>query len=103
MADLPLDRVTPDLPPFTHVGIDYFGPIEVRCGCTLVKRWGVIFTCLGIRAVDLEVASQLDTDACIDAIHRFICHRGPVKSIRLDHGTNFIGAQRIGGVHETAG
>ncbi|XP_064828705.1 histone-lysine N-methyltransferase PRDM9-like [Oncorhynchus masou masou] len=46
MADLPQDRVPPDLPPFTHVGIDYFGPIEVKRGHVHVKRYGVIFTCL---------------------------------------------------------
>ena len=55
MADLPLDRVTPDLPPFTHVGVDYFGAIQVKRGHTLVKRWGVIFTCPVSRAVHLEV------------------------------------------------
>ena len=94
MADLPLDRITPDLPPFTHVGVDYFGPIEVKRGRAHVKRWGVIFTCLVTRAVHLEVASFLNTDACINAIRRFICRRGSIKSIRSDQGTNFIGAQR---------
>lgn len=30
MANLPEDRVVPDLPPFTNVGVDYFGPIDVH-------------------------------------------------------------------------
>lgn len=94
MVDLPHDRVTPDEPPFTHVGVDYFGPIEVKRGQSLVKRYGVIFTCLACRSVHLEVASQLDTDSCINALRRFICRRGPVSNIRSDHGTNFIGANR---------
>lgn len=42
----------------------------------------------------LEVASQLDTDSCINAICRFICCQGSIKSIRSDQGTNFIGAQK---------
>ena len=94
MSDLPLDRITPDLPPFTHVGIDYFGPIEVKRGRAHVKRWGVIFTCLVSRAVHLEVASHLNTDACINALRRFICRRGSVRSIRSDRGTNFVGAHK---------
>ena len=46
MADLPADRVTPGQSPFTSVGIDCFGPLRVRRGRSLVKRYGVIFTCL---------------------------------------------------------
>ena len=30
MADLPKDRVTPNEPPFTYVGVDYFGPLVVK-------------------------------------------------------------------------
>ena len=29
MADLPKDQVTPNLPPFTNVGVDCFGPITI--------------------------------------------------------------------------
>lgn len=94
MSDLPQDRISPDLPAFTHVGIDYFGPIEVKRGRAHVKRYGVIFTCLVSRAVHLEVAYHLDTDSCINALRRFVCRRGPVTSIRTDQGTNFVGAQK---------
>lgn len=87
---LPQDCVAPDLPPFSHVGSDYFGSIEVKRGRAHVKRWGVIFTCLVSRAIHLEVASTLDTDA----IRRFLCRRGPIRTIRTDCGTNFVGTQR---------
>lgn len=62
MADLPLDRVSPDEPPFTYVEVDYFGPFGVKRGRTIVKRYGVIFTCLAIRAIHIEMASSLETD-----------------------------------------
>lgn len=92
MADLPKERVLPDLPPFTNVGLDYFGPFEVRRGRSQVKRYGVLFTCMSSRAVHLEVAYSLDTDSCIHALRRFICRRGQVKHIRSDNGTNLVGA-----------
>ncbi|KAF7650068.1 hypothetical protein LDENG_00131850 [Lucifuga dentata] len=93
MAYLPQERILPDLPPFTNVGLDYFGLIEVKRGRSMIKRYGVLFTCLSSRAVHLEVAYSLDTDSCIHALRRFICRRGQVKHIRSDNGTNLVGAQ----------
>ncbi len=43
---------------------------------------------------DLEVASTLDTDSCINAIRRFLCRRRPVLTIKTDCGTNFVCAQK---------
>ncbi len=37
MADLPSDRVTANDPPFTSVGVDYFGPVQVKQGRSHVK------------------------------------------------------------------
>lgn len=94
MADLPHERIVPDEPPFTRVGVDYFGPFEVKSRRSMVKRYGVIFTCLAIRAVHLEVAPSLDMDSFINALRRFISRRGQVREIRSDNGTNFVGAER---------
>ncbi|XP_060566919.1 uncharacterized protein LOC132725749 [Ruditapes philippinarum] len=94
MSNLPRDRVTPDELPFTRVGVDYFGPFEVKQGRSLVKRYGVLFTCLTSRAIHLEVAASLDTDSYINALRRFIARRGQVTTIRSDNGSNFVGAER---------
>lgn len=94
MADLPEDRLTADHPPFTYVGVDYFGPFQVRRGRSLVKRYGVIFTCLVIRAVHIEISHSLDTDSFILALRRFLARRGEVKEIRSDNGTNFTGGEK---------
>lgn len=94
MADLPMDRLLPDKPPFTNVGMDNFGPIEVKKGRTIVKRYGVLFTCLTTRALHIEVSHTLDTDSRINAIRRFMCRRGQVALIRSDNGTNLVGAER---------
>lgn len=94
MADLPEDRLLPDQPPFTNVGVDFFGPFEIRRGRSFVKRYGVIFTCLTVRAVHIEIAHSLDTDSCINVIRRFIARRGQVKIMRSDNGTNFVAAEK---------
>ena len=96
MADLPQDRLTTD-PPFTNVGLDVFGPWSVssrqtRGRSTESKRWAVIFTCMSVRAVHIEVIESLDTSSFINALRRFLAVRGPVQHIRSDRGTNFIGA-----------
>jgi len=72
MVDLPRDHITPEKPAFTFVGVNCFGPLVVRRGRSLVKRYGVLFTCFSIRAIHLEVAHSLDTDSFINAMRRFI-------------------------------
>ena len=93
MADLPEDRLTP-APPFTYVGVDYFGPYVTKEGRKERKRYGALFTCLVSRAVHIEVAHSLDTDSFLNALRRFIARRGQVREIRSDNGTNFVGARR---------
>ena len=38
MTDLPAERVSGGCPPFTHVGVDIFGPFFVKQGRSQVKR-----------------------------------------------------------------
>ncbi|XP_072046826.1 uncharacterized protein [Amphiura filiformis] len=94
MADLPRSRVNPEEAPFTRVGVDYFGPVEVKRGRSVVKRYGMVFTCLAVRAIHIEKADTLETDSCICAIRRFIARRGQVKEVWSDNGTNLVGAKR---------
>ncbi|KAM4045123.1 uncharacterized protein ACNLHF_008939 [Anomaloglossus baeobatrachus] len=96
MADLPADRLSTE-PPFTNVGLDVFGPWSVvtrqtRGGHANSKRWAVLFTCLSIRAVHIEVIETMDISSFINAFRRFISLRGHVKHIRSDRGSNFVGA-----------
>ena len=90
MADLPQDRVTAGLPPFSNVGVDFFGPFMVKQGRRQVKRYGCIFTCLAIRAVHIEVTHSLDTDSFIDALQGFMARRGRPVLVRSDNGGNFV-------------
>lgn len=91
-GQLPIDRLTPYLRPFTSTGLDFFGPVAVTIGRRREKRWVALFTCVAIRAVHLEIAADLSADACIMCV-RNLCHlRGTPARIRCDNGTNFIGA-----------
>ena len=94
MAPLPSARVAPTDPPFTHVGVDYFGSLFVKQGRSQVKRYGCLFTCLTMRAVHIEVVHRLEADSFICAYQRFVSRRGKPKEIHSDNGTNFTGAER---------
>ena len=51
-----------------------------------MKRYGVLFTCLSIRAIHIEVAHSLDTESFINALRRFVSRRGTPEEIRSDNG-----------------
>ncbi|XP_058816511.1 uncharacterized protein LOC131679785 [Topomyia yanbarensis] len=95
MAPLPTARLSPYTRPFSYVGFDYFGPILVKVGRSIAKRWIALFTCLTIRAVHVEIAHDLSTQSCINCIRRFVCRRGQPLEIHSDNGCNFKGANNI--------
>ena len=86
--------MTPSEPPFTYVGIDCFGPIEVKQGRSYVKKYGCLLTCLTVCAVHTEILHSLGTDSMINTLRRFKSIRGCPKEIPSDNGTNFTGADK---------
>ena len=94
MADLPAERLDYQSVPFTHVGMDYFGPFDIKMLRRSMKRWCCSFTCLTTRAEHIEVVRSLDTDSCLVATNRFIDRRGKPTTIISDNGTNFVGSAR---------
>ncbi|XP_040172707.1 uncharacterized protein LOC120905736 [Anopheles arabiensis] len=79
---------------FSYTGIDYFGPMVIVNGRKTEKRWGVLFTCLTVRAVHIELVQSLSTSDCLMAVRSFMARRGTPIEIVSDRGTNFVGADR---------
>ena len=94
MADLPNSDLRQTTLFFFFVGVDLFGPFFTRQGRSKVKRYGVLFTCLTIRVVHIELAYCFESSSFIQSLHRFISRRGQVKEIRSDNGTNFVGGHK---------
>ena len=94
MANLPQDRVKAYEPPFAYVGVDFFGPIEVKQKRSRVKRYGCLFTCFNTRAVHIEIAHSLNTDSMLNALRRFVSLRGCSREIRSDCATNFTRGEK---------
>ena len=97
MGQLPMERITPDIV-FERVGVDYAGPIYVKHGPVrrpiIVKAYVSVFMSLSVKAVHLELVSDLTTEAFVACLRRFISRRGKPTVIWSDHGTNFVGAAR---------
>ena len=97
LGQLPIERVTPD-PVFDKVGVNYTGTVLTKYRYvrkpTIMKVYVCIFVSLTVKAVHLELVSDLTSDAFIACLRRFIARRGCPSLIWSDWGTNFVGAAR---------
>jgi len=95
MGDLPKSRVS-NTTPFDHTGIDFCGPFYIKekkyRNQKRIKAYVGVFVCMSIKAVHLEIVSDLTTDGFLAALRRFTARRGIPTHVYSDNGTNFIGA-----------
>ena len=54
----------------------------------------MLFTCLSIRAIHIEVAHSLDTESFINALRRLVSRMGTPEEIRSDNGGNFVKGEK---------
>ena len=81
--------------PIAHTGCDYFGPIFYKEVRNERKAWGLLFTCLTVRAIHVEIVTSLELTSFILAFSRFIDLKGPVSSLHSDNGTTFKAAANV--------
>lgn len=95
MGNLPESRVT-----FTRcfysTGCDFAGPFltkQVNSRSKILRKtYLVVFVCMGVKAVHLELVSDLTTDTFLAAFNRFVSRRGIPAHMYSDNGTSFVGA-----------
>ena len=97
MADLPKSRTTPSRP-FSHCGVDYAGPVQVRTtkgrGHKSHKAYIAVFVCFATRAIHLEPVSDYTSSAFMATLRRFVARRGLPSHMYSDNRTTFQGAER---------
>ena len=97
MGDLPLGRTQTQQPAFSHTGMDFAGPFDIRQGHTRrpvkIEAYICIFVCLATKAIHLEVTSALSTEAFTACLKRFIARRNCPTTLHCDNGSNFVGAR----------
>jgi len=99
---LPFEKITPGLVKITldsvfeRVGLDYAGPFLDKYGYvwkpTIVKSYLYIFVSLTVKAIHLELVSDLTSGAFTATLLRFVARGGYPSLLWSDHGTPFVGA-----------
>ena len=88
IAPLPAIRLRPSRP-FTSTEMDYTGPFWIKFspvrGAKSFKSYVIIF----LRAVHIEVVSDLTSKAFLAAFRRFAAQRGFPSVMTSDNGSNF--------------
>ena len=97
MGQLPIERVTPDIV-FENVGVNYAGPIYVKHGHvrkpTVVKAYTCVFVSLSVKAVHIELVSNLTTEAFVSALRLIWSVHGTGAMKELEQLVRFLEDQR---------
>ena len=92
--DLPSNRVSED-PPFTHIGLDFAGPLYVETKTSEDKSdesqkvYVCLFMCSSTRAVHLELTPALSVESFSLAFRRLTSRRGLPAAITSDNAKTF--------------
>ncbi|XP_076765036.1 uncharacterized protein LOC143432466 [Xylocopa sonorina] len=91
MGNLPKERITQSRL-FINVGINYCGPFFIKerqyHNYRRKKNYVVVFVCLAVKAVHLEIVHDLTSEAFIAALQIFIARRGLRINLYSDNISN---------------
>ena len=94
VTDLPKHRVDM-IRPYKHTGLDYTGHIYVRQNNKDVKMYLLIFTCLSIRAIHIELVPDMSTNQFVLALVRFVNLYGIPSHIYSDNDRSIVAGANL--------
>ena len=90
MTNLPKHRVN-FVKPFVHTGVDFTGHLWVKDEKGEdVKMYLLIFTCLNVRAIHIEVVPDMSTHSFVLAFLRFVNLYGIPTHVYSDNAKSFV-------------
>ena len=75
--------------PFKYTGIDLTGHLYVKLGTDVVKMYIIIYTCLNVRAIHLDLLPNMTTEAILMSFVRFSNVHGLASIIYSDNANYF--------------
>ena len=81
--------------PYEHTGIDFTGHVFIKQGDTLVKMYILVFTCLNIRSIHMELLPSLSCKDFLLAFIRFCNSCNMPSKIYSDNANTFLNAMNI--------
>lgn len=83
--------------PFLHVGVDYTGHLWVHCNDknSQIKMYIVIYTCMNIRAIHLDLLPDMSTKSFLLSFTRFCNLYGIPSHLYSDNAKSFVAGGTI--------
>ena len=95
MTNLPRERVSL-IKPFCNTAIDYTGHILVEdTNGEMRKMYIVLYTCLAIRCVHLDLVPDLSLGSFLQSFRRFCSTYGVPEFLYTDNAKQFLASQRV--------
>ena len=98
MAELPKQVFDIPCSPFTHVCLDFMGPVEVKSMTnkrSYMKCWPLLFICLNTSAVHIQLSAGYSTEDLILELKGFFAIRGVPKYMVSDPGSQMVAAKKL--------
>lgn len=93
LTNLPKERICL-IKPYLHTGIDYTAHLFIKDGYgVMVKMYIVVYTCLGLRSVHLDLVPDMTLKSFLSSFQRFVNIYGVPDSIYTDNAKQFTASK----------